>query len=409
MSAPLTIAGPVVQALESVRVLAGDSTRDLLQRATAEERAEWLTMLQQLTDAAAAATVVATEVFDAHGDGQMLQGASSTQAWIRSACRTSGAEASRRVRLARSSRELLSEPVRKLTMGAITYEHLQAIEHNTRHLDHVHQADAVELLTTLAESNSVRDVRVAGQHLAHVVDPDGTLALTEQQFARRHLTMAPLLDGMTSINGLLDAESAAVVDAALQPFLTPDGPSDNRSNAQRRADGLIQVLASACDAQRVPQAGGGRPHLAVVVNGQGHAHLSPRREALHPFAVARIACDAQLTPLILDTNGVVVDLGRTQRLFSTQQRKLLAARDGGCRWPGCHRPPAHTDAHHVIAWHEGGPSDVTNALLLCRFHHRLVHEGEWRIRVDDCDRGTNGAVTLTAPYGPRLSSVPRGP
>ena len=409
MSASLTIAAPVVQALESVRALASDEMREFLQLATPENRAEWLLTLQQLTDAAAAATLVATEVFDAQGDGQTLQGASSTQAWIRSACRTSGAEASRRVLLARASREALREPVCLLAVGAITYEHLQVIDRGTRRLNPEQRECAVPILATLAQATPVSDVYAAAQHLAQTVDPDGTLADTEKQFDRRHLTIAPLLDGMTSITGLLDTESAAVLDAALQPFLTPDGPGDNRSNAQRRADGLIQLLASSCDAARVPQAGGQRPHLSVVVSSDGQAHLSPRRAAMHAIGLARVACDAEVTPLILDATGVVVDLGRTQRLFSTQQRKLLAARDGGCRWPGCHRPPAHTDAHHVIAWHKGGHTDTANALLLCRFHHRQVHEGGWRVQVDDCDRGTNGAVTFHAPYGPTLSSVPRGP
>ncbi|MFL6182159.1 MAG: HNH endonuclease signature motif containing protein, partial [Actinomycetes bacterium] len=116
-----------------------------------------------------------------------------------------------------------------------------------------------------------------------------------------------------------------------------------------------------------------------------------------------------ITPLLLDAQGTVVDLGRTRRLFSTQQRKLLAARDGGCRWPGCHRPPAHTDAHHVKPWHDGGVTDVSNAVLLCRHHHRLVHEGGWRITVDDQNRGTHGAVGVTGPHGRTFTSHPRGP
>ncbi len=70
-------------------------------------------------------------------------------------------------------------------------------------------------------------------------------------------------------------------------------------------------------------------------------------------------------------------LGRSQRLFSSHQRRLLALRDGGCRFPGCSRPPAHTDAHHVVPWSAGGATDIANAVLLCRFHHRLVHEGGW--------------------------------
>jgi hypothetical protein len=79
VSLSLTIAAPVVRALESVRPLAQDETRELLRLASPEERAEWLVTLQQLTDAAAAATLVATEVFDARGDAQTLQGAASTQ------------------------------------------------------------------------------------------------------------------------------------------------------------------------------------------------------------------------------------------------------------------------------------------------------------------------------------------
>ena len=108
--------------------------------------------------------------------------------------------------------------------------------------------------------------------------------------------------------------------------------------------------------------------------------------------MARIACDAQLTALLLDEHGVVVDLGRTRRLFSPQQRRLLAVRDSGCRFPGCDRPPAHTDAHHVVSWLDGGPTDLANALLLCRHHHRHVHEGGWTLHITDPERGTNGPV-----------------
>jgi hypothetical protein len=125
--------------------------------------------------------------------------------------------------------------------------------------------------------------------------------------------------------------------------------------------------------------------------------------------VGRVACDAQLTALLLDEHGIVVDLGRTRRLFSAQQRRVLAARDGGCRWPGCDRPPAHTDAHHVVSWLDGGPTDLTNALLLCRHHHRAVHEGGWTMHPDDPDRGTHGPLHITGPHGQHLTTHPRAP
>lgn len=409
MSVTANGTAPVAQVLQQLRALASHDTRTQLQQLSPDDRGEWLVLLQQVGDAVDAATVVATEVFDTRGDGVVLGGAASTQAWIRTTCRVSAHAASERVRIARASRCLLTEPLAKVVEGSVTFDHLRAIERSTRRLDPEQQSPAVRLLTELAEVASVDDLRVAGRHAASVVDPDGTLRDTERQFDRRYLTLAPLMDGMTAVDGLLDAEAAAIVDAALQRFLTPDGPTDVRSTRQRRADGLVQLLGSACDHGEVPTSGGERPHLSVVVDRDGAARLAASGEPVHPVSLTRVSCDSHFTALLLDTEGVVVDLGRTRRLFSGQQRKLLAARDGGCRWPGCHRPPGHTDAHHVIPWQEGGATDVSNALLLCRFHHRLVHEGQWHVRVVDSQRGSNGAVTMTAPLGMSLTSEPRGP
>jgi hypothetical protein len=95
------------------------------------------------------------------------------------------------------------------------------------------------------------------------------------------------------------------------------------------------------------------------------------------------------------------------RVFTPEQRRFLALRDGGCRFPHCDRPSAFTDAHHIISWRSGGDTNVSNALLLCRFHHRLVHEGGWRVR-PLADQSARSAV-FTGPLGQRLESKPRGP
>jgi hypothetical protein len=92
----------------------------------------------------------------------------------------------------------------------------------------------------------------------------------------------------------------------------------------------------------------------------------------------RICADGYLP--ILFESGRPIDLGRTQRLFSGAQRAVLAARWGGCAVPGCDRPPSWTEAHHIDEWErDSGRTDVADGVLLCAHHHRLLHNGGWRI------------------------------
>jgi Domain of unknown function (DUF222)/HNH endonuclease len=394
---------------------------------TADDRASWVVGLQQLRDAVDAALLDAVASFDAAGDGELLHGAASTQAWLRGALGVAPGEASERVRLARGARGVLNTPVERMRDGELTYDHVRAVERGIRHLTTEQQVEASVLLTDLAAQGDVTAVRTAGRHLRLVTDPDGALRDAQRQFERRYLTLSPLLDGMTAVDGLLDAESAALVTAALEPFLVPGGPEDRRSAAQRRADGLVEIVRSACDHRLLPEIASERPHLQVLLAGSTTeapnadefssptlslgAGLLPQvpggSALLHPVAVGRIACDAQVSRVLLSPEGLPVELGRSSRLFSPSQRRLLALRDGGCRFPGCHRPPSFTDAHHVHPWLDGGATDVRNGLLLCRFHHRLVHEGGWSISVTD--RGTDVEVLFRGPRGQQMESLPRGP
>ena len=79
-----------------------------------------------------------------------------------------------------------------------------------------------------------------------------------------------------------------------------------------------------------------------------------------------------------------MNIGREQRLFTTRQRIALAARDGGCLFTDCDRPPAWCEAHHVEHWHrDEGKTDIADGILLCRYHHLLVHNNNWTITRDD--------------------------
>jgi hypothetical protein len=97
--------------------------------------------------------------------------------------------------------------------------------------------------------------------------------------------------------------------------------------------------------------------------------------------VRRIACDAGVIPMVLGSQGEILDLGRTRRLFTPAQLKYLWQRDKGCTIPGCGAPPWWCDGHHVIHWANGGATDVGNAALLCGRHHTIVHQRGWTATV----------------------------
>ena len=100
---------------------------------------------------------------------------------------------------------------------------------------------------------------------------------------------------------------------------------------------------------------------------------------LPPEVVRAHACDARIIPMILNGPGGSADVGRCQRTVSLRLRRLLVARDHHCRWPGCHAPPSRCDAHHVIHWLDGGPTNLDNLVLLCHRHHHQLHQCGYRM------------------------------
>jgi len=105
------------------------------------------------------------------------------------------------------------------------------------------------------------------------------------------------------------------------------------------------------------------------------------------------AAMALLPPILGGVPTQPLDVGRTSRVVLPAQRAALAVRDGGCVFPGCSRPLAWCDAHHLRHWLHGGPTDLANLALVCRTHHRAVHEGGWRLA-----RQPDGHLTATPPH-----------
>ena len=151
----------------------------------------------------------------------------------------------------------------------------------------------------------------------------------------------------------------------------------------RRADALLalcsQHIAADADADRA----------TVVVHASLEA-LSGRRNAetehgavMPPEALQRLACDARIQVVAESDAGDAISLGRTKREPSASMMRQLRHRDRGCRFPGC-GSAAFANAHHIVWWSRGGATDLTNLLLICGFHHRLVHEHGWTVeRADD--------------------------
>ncbi|MEW2018036.1 DUF222 domain-containing protein [Rhodococcus sp. NPDC076796] len=124
----------------------------------------------------------------------------------------------------------------------------------------------------------------------------------------------------------------------------------------------------------------------------------------------QLACDCVLTAIVMDENGNPLNLARTARTVTAKQRKALIARDHGCAFPGCGKPAAWTEGHHIYHWSDGGPTDMNNLVLLCGFHHRLLHHSDWEVFI-----GTDGHPWFVPPATvdpcrqPRPSHARAGP
>ena len=99
----------------------------------------------------------------------------------------------------------------------------------------------------------------------------------------------------------------------------------------------------------------------------------------------RLACDADLIPVALATDGQVLDVGRTNRLVTPALWTALVCRDRHCAFPGCTRPPVMCHAHHIIHWADGGRTALVNLVMLCGQHHRTIHDTPWRVRLNHSD------------------------
>ncbi|OZD84101.1 HNH endonuclease [Rhodococcus sp. 05-339-2] len=124
----------------------------------------------------------------------------------------------------------------------------------------------------------------------------------------------------------------------------------------------------------------------------------------------QLACDCVLTAIVMDETGSPINLARTARTVTAKQKKALIARDHTCAFPGCGKPAAWTEAHHIWHWADGGPTDMNNLVLLCGFHHRLLHHSDWEVFIGVDNHPWFVPPATVDPYRqPRPSHARAGP
>jgi hypothetical protein len=200
------------------------------------------------------------------------------------------------------------------------------------------------------------------------------------------------------LEGQLPAAHGAVVANALERLsneipVMPD--EDERCYAgARRADALV-ALASTQVAQDPDM-----DRATLVVHTTPEALASTDRASeiesgpvIHPDTARRLLCNARVQTVVEEEGGTVVGLSRTSREPSAWMMRQVRYRDRECRFPGC-GARRFTEAHHVVWWERGGPTDLDNLVLICSFHHTLVHEHGWQLR-----RSQDGTVDWWRPDG----------
>ena len=206
----------------------------------------------------------------------------------------------------------------------------------------------------------------------------------------------------------LPAAQGAIVARALERLagsLPPmPGEEDAAFAEARRADALVAV----CSARIARDADPDRATLVVhatvdeLARTDGVATIEGGA-TVHAETARRLACTARVQAVIEDERGEPVRLGRLSREPSEAMMRQLRYRDGECRFPGC-GAQRFTQAHHVVWWGDGGRTDLDNLVLVCSFHHRLVHEHGWHLR-----RREGGEVTWYRPDGERYLAGPAPP
>ena len=322
--------------------------------------------------------------FDQSGE-YAADGALSVIAWLKWKCKLSGAAAAERVEIARQL-EQLPKTEAAFANGDLGYEHVALMARTADHIGAAAVRQNEANFLRAAQTMDPGQFTSVTKNFEHRVDAEGALNEANRAHARRYLHLSEPQNGMMRIDGLLDAEGGATVRSALQAFMKPM-KDDERSYGQRQHDALIELCRQRGGGKR--DGAGPRPQLIIRASLETLAGIpgAPAGEiegggTVPAATVQRFACDTAIVRLT-GRGELEHELSHATRTVPPATRRALEARDRHCVFEGCDRPLNWCDGHHLVWWTKGGPTTLPNLALLCRPHHRMVHEEGWTLERRD--------------------------
>lgn len=341
-------------------------------------------------------------------------GLASCAHWLNWRCGIGLNAAREKVRVAHALKQLPLISA-SFSTGELSFSKARAI---TRIADADNESDLLELArhaTAAQVEKLVRAYRNVGklgereranaQHesreLAYYYDDDGSLVIRARLPADEGAVV------LQALNAAMDARGEEQQDSEFG--VTAETSANENRFAQRRADALVTLAETTLGHGPDPLSAGDKYQVAVHVTAEtlgedntGRCELD-NGPALAAETVRRIGCDSSLIRITEDEIGNPLNVGRKTRSVPPAIRRALQARDGGCRFPGCTHD-RFVDAHHIKHWADGGSTSIDNLVLLCRRHHRLVHEGGFRV-----ERNQNGSLNFSRPDGLVIAEHPQLP
>src|SRR5438876_5204949 len=312
-----------------------------------------------------AAAFAQTDQYDAEGCISPIH-------WMRLNCHMTGGAAADRVVVGERVASM-SQCIDAMVSGEVGFPHLALIAREAEAIAELGGGKPFDEAALLSKARELTVGRFRNycHHHRHAIDPAGYAANEAEACQARALTLKTGEGGMLWIRGVLDPEGGAVLRTALEPLAKRNGKGDDRRLDRRLADGLVEMAHHALDGGALAQRVGQRPHLQVTTTletllqrcGAPAADLE-LSVPISARAVERLACDCNVTRMLLNADSQVIDVGRTTRKIRGSTRRALNVRDKGCRWPGCDRAASYTSGHHLKHWIAGGSTDLSNLVLL---------------------------------------------